>query len=64
MSTSQDRAALHYIATIRNSAKQAYANHYHMLLVNGTTMPPAHAFRLRGMARQAVEMRLREIYSS
>ena len=57
----QRRAALHYIARIRNTAKQAYANHYHMHLLNGTPMPPYSAFKLGGMARQAVEMQLRDI---
>jgi len=57
----QRRAALGYIASIRNSAKQAYANHYHMYLLNGTPMPPSDSFALGAMARQAVEMNLREI---
>lgn len=57
----QRKAALHYIATIRNAAKQAYANHYHMFLLNGTPMPDSQSFNLGSMARQAVEMNLREI---
>jgi len=58
--TEQRRAALAYIHRIRNSRKQAYANLFHMHLLNGTEAPST-TFGLSLMARQAVEMRLREI---
>ena len=63
MNLDKTRAALRYIRAIRNPAKQAYANYYQQHIAHGAPMPPDSAFRLGGMARQAVRMSLDDIYA-